>query len=752
MEFADTNIYKIIAGYIQVSDITEFVISDNGELTHFSENKDCKNGEFSCFSFCELYNIDTKYIDGSMFGNHLRKITDISSKTPHFMQTLLSFLLKIRTNCPNININIAYLISRITDKSKETKIKFEYNNIDMTHLLYQKLLYRSSSEPDKYQLKEDICLVHNHKIKKSDFIINEPSYEFQIYNPSSDYEIYNIYDNYHNLNFVDINPYSVCLFNKYITGKYFEELINEHKDDRFMILEGEAFMPPHSIYQKNAHYEVGNNLNDFIELTKRLIKYCEINNPFYTFIRNQTTLIVRENDFYAKLINYTDNLCSKFEVNSDGIWNNFIIAGGCVFNCLNNYADQDQTILDEGDIDIFFYGAKKDQSKAFNYVLEVIESNNIIIEKIELSYNSVEITTQNYRKIQLILTDYKTPKDIIEHFDLWVSSVFYDGKHVQGNLNFLYSIKFWHEKIKGRELCPKSMLRVAKYMKKGMRLYTSKYYLSENKTITLDKHIEKSIAEQYGDVLHNKHRTIMRDGFIQTWFPSFTIKKLEKYNSEHASYDVINNSCDLLNKYVTNTLINSFCTTVKYTNRTKPEDTVKIIKQFGKFYEQITNSDDIPSIIRNHNYRNISDCIYGRNGSDTSCIDCVLDSNFNDFNRLHYLVDGYRHYIMRLTVHLFLDGVFTFDDKEILISNYNIEQANILGNLLNYIKENVHEINPNMIEMGETIKIKYSNIGDFTCERISLSGKLYIIYTINNYSRYAVENDFKIEGLFSNDI
>ena len=34
-------------------------------------------------------------------------------------------IIKIRTNCPNININIAYLISRITDKSKETKIKFE---------------------------------------------------------------------------------------------------------------------------------------------------------------------------------------------------------------------------------------------------------------------------------------------------------------------------------------------------------------------------------------------------------------------------------------------------------------------------------------------------------------------------------------------------------------------------------------------------------------------------------------------------
>ena len=58
--------------------------------------------------------------------------------------------------------------------------------------------------------------------------------------------------------------------------------------------------------------------------------------------------------------------------------------------------------------------------------------------------------------------------------------------------------------------------------------------------------------------------------------------------------------------------------------------------------------------------------------------------------------------------------------------------------------------------MSDLIKIKYSNIGDFTCDNMCLSGKLYIEYSIDNVCHYRsnhIKNSgLNIIGLFSDDI
>ena len=96
MEFNELHIYNIIASYIPVDDAESCVFLANPikksvkrgdynryvltthdpNTTYFAENKLCKNGEFTLFSFCELYNVDIRKIDGALFLNHLVKILD----------------------------------------------------------------------------------------------------------------------------------------------------------------------------------------------------------------------------------------------------------------------------------------------------------------------------------------------------------------------------------------------------------------------------------------------------------------------------------------------------------------------------------------------------------------------------------------------------------------------------------------------------------------------------------------------------
>ena len=776
MEFSDSNIYNIIASYIQVSDITECVMSDTDEQTHFSENKACANGEFTCFSFCELYNVDIKYIEGSIFAIHLSKIaqetrSNSEKNTPYFIQTVLSFLLKIQTNNPGINISVAKLIAKFDDESINQNFNLRYDdNINLTHILYQKVIYdptefdfgpgpglescsftpqtkfKSKSIATKYA---SMCA---YKLEKHDYI-SYPDHN-KIYDISMNNNIYDIYENYSNLNFIDMNPYSYLLFNKYMDSKYLGMLDQKISGDSG----ASKFSAPYLLYNGYGYgygcesEEREHHIKNFMETHESFVKFCKETNPFYAFVENQTTLIVRENEFNIKLENYTNNLCSKFGTNPDGTWANFVIAGGCIFNCLSNYMDQDPHILETADIDIFFYGSKPDQKKAFNYVLEVIAQDNVVYETLQLSHNSIELTTQNYKKIQLILTEHNTPRGIITQFDLWTSSVFYNGARVLGNLNFIYCIKFWHEKLTGRVLKPKSMLRVAKYMRKGMRMYIKNCNFIEvenlKKTnLTMDLYIDQMVKQKYGDVLHNKYRTVVQEGFIETWFPKFIIKPTALYNFKSMKINMELKSLDTLNQAVINCLIKA-PGSHNIPKTTNPAELIKMLKYHTEFYERLTNpNENIPFVLRE--YSSIVSNIYIGETLDPNC---VLDDNFTDFEKLHLLMHDYRKFVSSITCNLFLDGTFTFNDKEIIATNYNMTQAKILGILLNYIKEIIYEINPNIIEMCKnTIKIKYSDVGDFTCDCVNLTGKLHIKYTINNYGSYEITNGFVIVGLFSDD-
>jgi hypothetical protein len=228
-----------------------------------------------------------------------------------------------------------------------------------------------------------------------------------------------------------------------------------------------------SKYKGSNSPTADNNLHLSDAAYNKMKKYCREHNPFYKFVRDKQHLIVRESEFHRKFSAYTSEICSKFKTNRNNTWDNFVVAGGSIFNCLNDYPDQDAAVLEKGDIDIFLFGHKEDQVEAFGHIMSVIKEYGIIEEIAEMSSNSVEIVCQNLRKIQLILTDFITPYEILANFDLWTASVVYDGKNILGNLEFLYCVKFWQEKVDNRELKLKSILRVGKYIEKGMRLYVT---------------------------------------------------------------------------------------------------------------------------------------------------------------------------------------------------------------------------------------------------------------------------------------
>ena len=778
MYFSEKNIYNIIANYIPVSDVSEFILTDttnkNNQL-YLSENKNCSNGELTVFSFCKLYGVNTDLIDGSIFRYHVRIIqifiqrhlrTDSRYKHPNniysyydpVIESIIEFMSKIRTDNPDINIDIAHtlcdIMSFYSNICPDKQI-----NLNLTQMLYQKVIRETRSD----------VYAHN-------------------------YSLYNVYENYHLLNFVDINVCWSKNLNKYLTisdiKKMDDYMNNLDKDGSFYGFRQRA---PYS-------YEMINLLHDptttkleqadkiCIENVKKISEFCAANNPFYKIIEGKTHMIVREDEFHRRFSKYTDDICSKFNIGKYGTWDNFVVAGGSIFNCLNDYPDQDAGVLEKGDIDIFFFGHKEDQVEAFGHIMSVIKEYGIIEEIAEMSSNSVEIVCQNLRKIQLILTDYMTPYEILANFDLWTSSVVYDGKNILGNLEFLYCVKFWQEKVDNRELKLKSILRVGKYIEKGMRLYVT-YKPSKNNTsnsiyydynflhlgLPINKCIEMTIMKEHGDITFNKGRVPMPDDFIDKWCPKFAILNKKDIAWGENSVVILDNSCESINS-----LILSRCYELKQAiikadekaDKIKESEKPKLVKAVDDYYafcqeknatvpkkpalkkrRQDIDDDSDEEKYMDPNDAMVIDCII-RKFNKPMHVMCVVDENFNNIDLLLHMLRTYNHIIQKTTIKLFLDGTFTCnysseDDwryylKQIQIWNFNKKQAKILELI---VSRNVRATTSNIKFEPDMISITSK-----TEKFAPTEGRLCVEYTLDQRISYCdYEGGVNVIGIFVDD-
>ena len=387
---------------------------------YFLEQKGFRKNEFTVFNFCKLFDLDRKYVDGKIFYDCLIKYTKTKYKDG-YLPSIVDLLQNIHTDDIDTNLLIVYIIQQCDTKYYE-----------------------------KYITNMNIMLYNNSIFSK---------------------QIHNIYDNYNKLHFTDIGKHSPRVYNKYMTEEYNDNMSAIIYKNRTHDL----CLPPHQNYHTYFAKSSGCiDLENLEQLTDT--------NPFYNY--TQPYMIVKKHEFEYNLEIFTNRLHLLFDRNAENKWDNFVIAGGSIFNCLNNYEDQDKETLTKSDIDIFLFGEKHIQKNTLDKLVNVIEENATILNIYKLSQNCIEIHTDRYRVIQLIMTNYFSPDDIINSFDFDTIKVYYDGTDIKGTVGFMSSVKFWCEVIKSYEpLSDKSKMRIIKLLKKGMRIYQSGLIINNKQTL-----------------------------------------------------------------------------------------------------------------------------------------------------------------------------------------------------------------------------------------------------------------------------
>jgi hypothetical protein len=94
---------------------------------------------------------------------------------------------------------------------------------------------------------------------------------------------------------------------------------------------------------------------------------------------------------------------------------NFVVAGGYVFNSIANYTCD---AMNNSDIDLFFFGDLAEQQKTILGLMEHLgKTHKLSIYRVGES-NVLEIHIPNFKKIQMIPTSCNDPINIIKSFDM----------------------------------------------------------------------------------------------------------------------------------------------------------------------------------------------------------------------------------------------------------------------------------------------------------------------------------------------
>lgn len=118
-------------------------------------------------------------------------------------------------------------------------------------------------------------------------------------------------------------------------------------------------------------------------------------------------------------IRYLDNITKP--------WKNFIISGSCVTRCLTNPEQQTPTLV-SSDIDIFIFGENDAERRSTikTLILQFPKETQWVHDEAVMT----GLIPGNPRKVQIIFTDLKTPKQVIGEFDSVAIECYYDGQTV----------------------------------------------------------------------------------------------------------------------------------------------------------------------------------------------------------------------------------------------------------------------------------------------------------------------------------
>lgn len=183
-------------------------------------------------------------------------------------------------------------------------------------------------------------------------------------------------------------------------------------------------------------------------------------NPLNKCVDGKKIAVKNLHVFKKNLLNLSLNLIDrKFIKKLD--WTDICISGGAVLaSLLRKPLD-----IDNSDIDFWIYG--NNYQERYRYLVEYFEKKfpNISIYYSVISGVTTLLIPEYGRNIQIILTEYKTPYDIISNFDMSYTRCVYDGKQVLGTLEFVQSLET--QTIDNDNTVKYSVGRIAKAYRKG---------------------------------------------------------------------------------------------------------------------------------------------------------------------------------------------------------------------------------------------------------------------------------------------
>jgi hypothetical protein len=232
---------------------------------------------------------------------------------------------------------------------------------------------------------------------------------------------------------------------------------------------------------------------------------------------------------------------------------NYIVAGGSINLILDQTLDLDQYPL--SDIDIFLYGSEQvlTLERILNWIISTYGQKNIYLHRI-MSVHSIWINDKR-RSIQLILTNYEDPYDIVKSFDFTHLKCWYQNNNFYQTLDCYYSILT--KKSSTITLSP-NPLRIHKTISRGYIIHYPMSHIKDSKCAILDIHDDIAVQKYqlmkttYHELLPKSNNTIITNIINIATVSGYDYKKIytgDKINVVKLLYSNQFNQFNHINDY-----------------------------------------------------------------------------------------------------------------------------------------------------------------------------------------------------------
>ncbi len=200
------------------------------------------------------------------------------------------------------------------------------------------------------------------------------------------------------------------------------------------------------IYSKSYKHNVI-SVNQLIDLDSQLVRFKPIDldlfNDFFTIFKHykgKRTIFRSGKDRMSVYPHFGRNIENLLKINDQITLKNvtkytgICLAGGCIYRSLTN-----SKLPNDIDIDMFVTGSKDEKNIALQYLLSVFNEQGVELDIIV--YNRIINIYVNNKLIQVIVTDFSDPYQVVRGFDLTHCQYFYEDEQVYGTYDAILAIQ-----------------------------------------------------------------------------------------------------------------------------------------------------------------------------------------------------------------------------------------------------------------------------------------------------------------------